>query len=274
MGGIIRAAGPAGLLAAMLAAGCSLGPAAPYQATMETCFAFGVQALQRQIAVTAVPRACSGLSQAQINLALARAVREVAGPGPKAVARRLEYKESGYLAHLINTVPSPRPVPLAVAAARHSTGAAPGLAALAAWILTAAAGLYLLVGLVAHGGLRRGPRRPAGLPPVIIIGHVALAVAGLGIWSAFVAFGVPVLARIAVGLIVATAGLGMATLVAALPEPAAIAGPASRGPALATRIAVTEPPARMRMPVTVIVVHGVVATATILLVLLAAIGAA
>jgi manganese efflux pump family protein len=112
------------------------------------------------------------------------------------------------------------------------------------------------------------------MPPVIIISHVALAVAGLGIWIAFVALDVSVLAGIAVALIVPTAGLGMATLVAALPEPAASARPASPGSPLATRIAVTEPPARVPMPVTVIAVHGVLATATILLALLAAIGAA
>jgi hypothetical protein len=82
-----------------------------------------------------------------------------------------------------------------------------------------------------------------------------------------------VLAWIAVGLILPVAGLGMATLVAALPEPAASGRPASPGLSLATRMAETAP-ARVRMPVTVIAVHGVLATATILLVLLAAIGAA
>src|SRR5450755_1777640 len=82
MRGIIRSAAMAGWLAAagLLAAGCSVGAPAPYQATVDTCYAFGVQALDRHITVTAVPRACTGLSRAQVNLAVARAIRDVAGP--------------------------------------------------------------------------------------------------------------------------------------------------------------------------------------------------
>jgi hypothetical protein len=274
MRGIIRGATPAGLLAAMMAAGCSAGAPAPYRATVDTCYAFGVQAVQRHVTLTTLPRACAGLSHAQVNLAVARAVRDVAGPRPKAVARRLAYQERAYLTHLINTVPAPQQVPPAFAPARQSTDSPLSLAALAAWIVTAVAGSYLLAGWLADGSLRRRFARATGLPPVIIISHVALAVAGLAAWIAFVAADVPVLAWIAVGLIVPVAGLGMATLVAALPEPAASGGPASPGPAPAARIAVTAAPGHRQMPVTVIAVHGVLATATILLVLLAAIGAA
>jgi hypothetical protein len=50
------------------------------------------------------------------------------------------------------------------------------------------------------------------------------------------------------------------------------AAPAGSGPALATRPAEMPAPARPP-PVTVIALHGLLATATILLVLLAAIGA-
>jgi hypothetical protein len=69
-----------------------------------------------------------------------------------------------------------------------------------------------------------------------------------------VATDLAVLAWIAVGLLLLIAGLGMATLVTGLPEPAAAGQP--------------------RAPVTVIAAHGVLAAATILLVLLAAISAA
>lgn len=258
----------------MSAAGCSAGAPAPYRATADTCYAFGVQALERHSTVATVPRACAGLSHAQVNLAVARAVRDVAGSRPKTVARRLADKEGAYLAHLINTVPPSKPMPLAVAPAGQSTDLPLSLAALAAWIATAAAGSYLLAGWLAHGGLRRVRTRVTGMPPVTIISHFVLAVAGLAVWIAFVATGVSVLAWIAVGLILPAAGLGMATLVAAPPEPAANARPASSGRPLATRTAVAAAPARVRMPVTVIAVHGVLATVTILLVLLAAIGAA
>jgi hypothetical protein len=88
-----------------------------------------------------------------------------------------------------------------------------------------------------------------------------------------VASHVPALAWTGVCLIIPAAGLGMATLVSALPGPAASAGPASPGPRLAARPAGTAAPARVRIPVVVIALHGMLATATILLVLLAAIGA-
>lgn len=250
----------AGLLGCALAGGCSPGGApAPFRATVESCYAFGVRALQRHVTVTTVPRACAGLSHAQVNLAVARAVREVAGPGHKAAARRRASREGGYLAHLINTVPPGRPRPVAVAPARAGSDLPLSLAALAAWVVTAAAGGYLLAGWLAHGGWRSRHIRAAGLPPLVILGHAGLAAAGLAIWIAFLASGVPALAWTAVGVILLVAGLGMATLVTGLPEPADSTASAA--------------PAKMRMPWTVIAAHGVLATATIMLVLLAAIGA-
>jgi hypothetical protein len=157
------------------------------------------------------------------------------------------------------------------------------VAALVAWLVTATAGSYLLAGWLRHGGLRRGRggSRTGGMPPVIILGHFGLAVTGLGLWIAFMASDLTALAWTAAALLLPTAGLGMATLVTALPEPAEstspppAAGPGPAGPdsgRLATRIAATTAPARVRMPVTVIALHGVLATATMLLVLLAAIG--
>jgi hypothetical protein len=272
MRGIIRGTGPAGLLAAALVAGCSAGAAAPYRATAQTCYAFGVQAIERHITVTTEPRACAGLSHAQVNESVARAVRDVAGSRHRAAARRRAQQEGRYLAQLISTVPPAGAVPLAVAPARRSTDLPVSLAALAAWILTAAAGSYLLAGWPAAGGPRRRGRA-AGLPPVIIVSHFALALAGLGIWIAFVTTGLAGLAWIAVGLLLLVAGLGMATLVTGLPEPAVGGVPASPGPMPESRLAGTAVSGRPRAPVTVIAAHGMLATATILLVLLAAIGA-
>lgn len=259
------------LAACVLAAGCSAGPAGPYRANVDTCSAFGVQALQRHTTVVTVPRACADLSQAQVNLAVARAIREVAGPAPKARARRLAAREGRYLAGLINSVPPPRPAPLAVTPGGRSSDLPLSLAALAAWIVTAAAGAYLLAGWLAHGRLRRRRTAAAGLP-LVIVGHFALAGTGLAVWVAFVATGLPVLAWIVAGLILPVPGLGIAALATALPGPAAAsAGPPDPGPQPAPDPRAAR--ARPRVPVTVIAVHGVLATATILLVLLAAIGA-
>lgn len=270
-----------GLLAAvlaLLAVGCSSAATAPPAATAQTCYAFGVRALQQHITVTTVPRACGGLSAATVNLAVDRAVREVVGPRPKAAARRLAEREGARLAYLIRTVPPARPASPAPPP-RPGSRTPLRVAALVAWLVTATAGSYLLAGWLRHGGLRRGRAggRPGGMPPVIILGHFGVAVTGLGLWIAFMASNLTALAWTAAALLLPTAGLGMATLVTALPEPAEAASPAAAEGAadpggLATRIAATAAPARVRMPVTVIALHGVLATATMLLVLLAAIG--
>ena len=271
------------LLAVLLAAACSAGPAAPYQPTAGTCYAFAVQAIQRHVAVTAVPGACAGLSREQVNQAAARAIRDLTAGHPKAVARRLARQDGGYLAGLVSTIPAPRPpapAGQATAPARPAAGLPLGLAALASWVLTAAAGTYLLAGWLAErlrggraarrrgghlgdtrrgGGLRRGRGRPgrgqaAGSATGFIVGHFGLALTGLLLWIAFVVTGLAALAWIAVVLVVIIASLGMAVLAAALPEP-------SRDTAAA---------GQQRVPVTVIAIHGMLATLTILLVVLAA----
>lgn len=323
--GLVSGGALAAVLVALLAAGCSSAATAPPQATGQSCYTFGVRALERHLTVTNVPPACAGLSPATVNLAVARAVREVVGPRPKAAARRLADREGTRLAYLIRTVPPAPPGPQAPPPPAAPSSQVPlNVAALVAWLVTAAAGSYLLAGWLWGGGWRRGRRaardaqgssalgssaqeRKAGMPPAIVLGHFGLAVAGLGLWTAFMASDVRALAWTAASLLLPTAGLGMATLVTALPEPATptSASPASATPpsatppsatpvsaspalddaappaspasagagaALATRIAATAAPARVRMPVTVIALHGVLATATMLLVLLAAIG--
>jgi hypothetical protein len=266
----------AGLLAAALAAGCSGGSGGAggvggsggaggsgggYVATEDSCYAFGVQAIKRHVTVTTVPRACAGLSRAQVNAAVGRAIKDVVGPHPKAVARHLAHRDQAYLAQLISTVPAPTAAPTVAApapAAARSSGDLP-LAALGAWLVTAAAGSYLLAGWLAVTGRRRARRlrtlqvRATGLTRGFVVGHFGLALTGLGIWIAFLGTGVAALAWVSVGLVILIAGLGMGVLAADLPEP----GARRRG----------------GLPVTVIAIHGALATTTILLVLLAALGA-
>jgi hypothetical protein len=279
-------------LAVSLAAGCSAAPASQYRPSAGTCYAFAVRAIQQHITVTAAPGACAGLSHEQVNQAAARAIRELTAGQPKAAARRLARQDGAYLARMVSAIPAPRPpAPAAHATAPVPVPAGPGpglplgLAALAAWVLTAAAGTYLLAGWLADrlAGLRRTrkwrrtdwvagtrPRRAwrradrqtggsphgrAGEPGAgFIVGHFGLALGGLVLWIAFVVTGLAALAWIAVVLVVIIASLGMAVLAAALPEP-------SRDTAAADR---------RRLPVAVIASHGALATLTILLVVLAA----
>ena len=92
----------------MLAAGCSAGPVTSYRPSEQSCYDLAVQALQRHVTLSARPPACAGLSSAQVNLAVARAITEVTGPWPKAIARHLAYQDRAYLAHLVSVIPPPR----------------------------------------------------------------------------------------------------------------------------------------------------------------------
>jgi hypothetical protein len=293
--GVLTPAGRLALTVAAvaLAAGCSGRPVRS-PATVATCYGFAVQALDRHVTVTSVPPACAGLTHEQINQAVDRAIRTAVGPHRRVVARRLAYREAAYLSYLVTVVPPRAPAPLPAAPARPSSRVPLELAALAAWVVTAAAGTWLLAGWLARGGLRRRYARVTGVPRPVIVGHFTLALTGLVLWIWFLTTGVPALAWAAVGVVLAVAGLGMATLAGGLPEravepageraaepagepmkrPAPGAGPARAGrPPELTAEPVTRALARPAAPVARIVVHGALAAATILLVVLAAIGA-
>jgi hypothetical protein len=255
------------LMAVLLAGGCSAGPVTSYRASEQTCYDLAVLALQRHVTLSARPPACVGLSPAQVNLAVARAIRDVTGPWPKAIARHLAYQDRTYLARLVTVVPPAPPAaspagPQAPAPARPSPDLPLDLAALAAWVLTAAAGVYLLAGwLVAWLArlLGRRRRRRADAATAFTVSHFGLALTGLGVWIGFVATDLAALAWVALGMVVLIAGLGMGVLSAALPGPA--------------RPGASPGASRARIPVIVVAAHGMFATLTILLVLLAAIGA-
>jgi hypothetical protein len=255
-----------------------------------SCYAFAVQALNQHVTVTAVPAACAGLTHEQINLAVDRAIRAVVGPHRKVVARRLAHKEAAYLSYLVTVVPPRAPAPQVAGPATPSSPVPLDLAALAAWAVTVAAGTWLLAGWIARGGLRRRYARVAGVPRAVIVGHFTLALTGLVIWIAFLATSVPALAWASVAVVLSVAGLGMATLAGGLPEqrrpadgalepqPAATGNSVSAGAVeggnvelAPTRTAAIVVPAGK--PLAVIALHGALASATILLVVLAAIAA-
>lgn len=245
----LRAAMVLAAPAMLLIAAC--GAAQPSRATVGSCFAFGVRAIQTRTVVNRVPSACAGLSRAQINIALGRAVRAAIAPQSKAAERQAAVRDSKYLEHLFTTQQPPRPEPVTGASPPQAASQSLQFAALAAWLATAGAGGYLLTKWLA-AGRRRGTRRG---PPAVLLAHAGLAISGLAIWAAFLVADVVVLAWLAVAVILVVAGLGMATLVTGLPDPQA----AGSG--------------RPAQHVLVIVLHGALATTTILFVLLAAIGA-
>lgn len=88
-----------------------------------------------------------------------------------------------------------------------------GVATLIAWLLTMAAGGYMLLRFVTGGGLRR--QRAAGdrTGPAVVLTHFGLASAGLLLWALYLATSWLAVAWVAVALLLPVIGFGMATLI-------------------------------------------------------------
>ena len=276
----------------VLAAACgSGGPPAHYEpgraGSVPACTATAVRALEHHVTLTTIPGPCRALGRAQLNLALGRAIYEVAGAGQhKGAWRRRAAALEARLAGLIKALPQPavhpRPVPPpppAAPAGRWGTG----LATLATWLLTMGIGAFMLVPWIR----RRGPHRPRAahrrLGPVVPLGHAGAAGAGLLAWIAYLVTGWSSLGWLAVSILLAVIGLGMATLTvwtAQAPRPLGPVPPepvpAGPGPLRPVppdpvpRDGTSAPPRRTRGDLRIIipVVHGLAASATILLGLL------
>lgn len=308
----------------LAAAGCTAHPAAPspgsaQPGSVQACTAFGVKAIDEHRTVTRVPAACRGLSRAEVNFALGRAIYLAAGSGHHKVAWRRNAAVAGTrLARLITTAMAQSPsAPEAPAAAAGTGGRSGpvdrrplGVAALCVWLLTVASGGYLLLRFVAGGGLRR--QRAAGdrTGPAVVLTHFGLASTGLLLWALYLATSWLAVAWVAVGLLLPVIGFGMATLIvwttgtsrrasrtpgtspaSAVPSlPGAEPSVATQGPATPAgqpgQVQLAEardresagPAAPGRRPsrwLTVIIpiTHGLLASATILLALLTALGA-
>ena len=85
------------------------------------------------------------------------------------------------------------------------------IAALVAWVLTAAGGFVMLAKWISSGGLHQQPDRTTHFPAGLVFGHLGLAAAGLVLWIAYLLLDNDRLAWIAfvVLLPVAVLGIGM-----------------------------------------------------------------
>jgi hypothetical protein len=93
-------------------------------------------------------------------------------------------------------------------------------ATLISWLVTVSLGAFMLRTWLARGGLRKERGKAGGLPPQLIFGHAAAALAGLLAWAAFLASGARPLAWAAVGLLMVAVGLGLCTVTLWTPYPA------------------------------------------------------
>jgi manganese efflux pump family protein len=253
--------------AAVLAAGCGSQHRGAHRASMQGCADYAVRAIEQHVTVTRVPAACRGLTRAEINQAVSRAVDTVAGGRRKVAWRRLAVAAGARLSRLVTTPrPAISPVPGSMPSGsvrRPGSAGAIAVAALVSWLLTAGIGSCLLVGWIGSVGIGRprgGQRSP---PPAVVAGHFGLAATGLVVWIAYLAAGQVFLAWTAVGLLLAVAGLGMATLSVSLGDQGPAAVVPERPPAGAAQPG-------SRPPVLLIIGHGALAMATLLLALLAA----
>lgn len=139
------------------------------------------------------------------------------------------------------------------------------IAALVTWLVTAVGGFLLLGVWLARGALRSPEGGSTHFPPAAVFGHMLLAAAGLVVWIAYVASDSSGLAWTALVILVPVALLGFSLLLRWLAGRRQVA--VAAGPAPAT--ALTEP-AEQGLPVAVVVLHGVLAVTTVVLVLLAA----
>jgi hypothetical protein len=138
------------------------------------------------------------------------------------------------------------------------------IAALITWLITAGFGSFMLARWVSHGGLRRAGGGATHFAPARVFSHFLLALAGLIVWIAYLVTSNSVLAWSAcadLGLVARLGGL-LVSRGAKAGRAAAGAGGPSPGVDLAEQ----------HIPRAPVVLHGIFATSTLVLVLLSAVG--
>ena len=143
-----------------------------------------------------------------------------------------------------------------------------GVAALISWLVTALIGLYLLAVWLIENDVTRKGAAASRLPGPVILGHVLLALTGLAVWVVHLLSGSAAWGWAALGILVGIAALGLTMFTRWIPVHAAFAkAESTRGMS-----ADFDFPAERAFPLTVVVIHGVLAVTTVTIVLLAMLG--
>jgi len=135
-------------------------------------------------------------------------------------------------------------------------------AALILWVITAGGGFVLLSIWLSRGGMRQSARGGSRIRPPLILSHFLLAATGLILWIIYLASDTDAIAWIAFAVLLVVALLGFTMLAIWLRQ--------RQGAAGVVETAVAERPPEQHFPVPVVVVHGLLAATTLVLVLLAA----
>jgi len=141
------------------------------------------------------------------------------------------------------------------------------LAALISWLVTVFVGLYLLVvWLIENDVTNRRAASP--LPAPVIFGHMLLALAGLAVWVVHLITGSAATGWAALGILGGIGLLGLTMFTRWIPvHTAYVAAEAKAG-----RSAEFDFPAEHAFPLPVVIGHGMLASTTVILVLLAMLG--
>jgi hypothetical protein len=129
-------------------------------------------------------------------------------------------------------------------------------AALITWVITAGGGFVLLAIWLKRGGMRQSSG--GRIRPALIMTHFLLAATGLVLWIVYIATDKSTLAWIAFVLLLIVAVLGFTMLAIWLRQ--------------RPQREQTEKPAEQHFPISVVVLHGLLAATTLVLVFLAAAG--
>lgn len=165
-----------------------------------------------------------------------------------------------------------------------------GFIALITWFITVLGGLYMLAVWLIENDATNQRNSASRLPLPVILTHMTLAVTGLALWISYLLLDRSILAWAAVGLLGLIVFLGVAMFARWIPVyrtsgapaepvpvpatayPSAFDGARPAPAALAIESGFDDTPPEGNFPLVVVVAHGLFATLTVTLVLLAALG--
>jgi hypothetical protein len=145
------------------------------------------------------------------------------------------------------------------------------IAALITWIITAGFGSFMLIRWATRGGLRQVPGAGTNFPRVRVFAHFGLAAAGLIVWIIYLVTGNTLWAWIAVADLILVALLGGLLVRQWTKDGRAAMASAARSDAAPPATGAVDL-AEQHIPRPPVVLHGVFAVSTVILVLLSAIG--